>query len=186
MLIPGTVSKIGILLYPGFEPQDVVGPQEAFLGTVGKKKLKISWLGPSMKPVSNMVENPDFNPMNSSFEIRIVPTHTYDNPPDLDLLIIPGGTATLDPKSAPAVDRVARFIKKTYPKLKYLLTVCTGAGIAAQSGILDGRRATTNKAVWNQTITMGPKVKWVPHARWVVDGNIWTTSGVSGTYTYYC
>jgi len=57
--------------------------------------------------------------------------------------------------------------------------VCTGAGLAARAGLLDGKRATTNKATWALTTAFGPKVKWVPKARWVVDGKVWTSAGGS-------
>jgi len=45
--------------------------------------------------------------------------------------------------------------------------------------VLDGKNATTNKSVWAEIIALGPHVKWHSHARWVEDGNIWTSSGVS-------
>ena len=51
--------------------------------------------------------------------------------------------------------------------------------LAAKAGVLDGRRATANKASWNETVALGPNVEWVPTARWVVDGKVWTSSGVS-------
>ena len=115
------------------------------------------------------------NRANSSFGITVQPTHTFDNAPDLDVLIVPGGGGT----RAPTLNSTIAFVRDIYPKLDYLLTVCTGAGIAARAGLLDGRKATTNKAAWNQTTALRPQVNWVSHARWVVDGNIWTTSGVS-------
>lgn len=70
--------------------------------------------------------------------------------------------------------------------LQYLITVCTGAGLAARAGVLDGKRATTNKIAWEETTALGPRVKWVRRARWVraEDGEegspgVWTSSGVS-------
>jgi transcriptional regulator GlxA family with amidase domain len=63
--------------------------------------------------------------------------------------------------------------------LKYLLSVCTGSALLAKAGVLDGRKATSNKAAFTWASSMGPKVDWVTHARWVEDGNIWTSSGVS-------
>jgi transcriptional regulator GlxA family with amidase domain len=91
------------------------------------------------------------------------------------VLIIPGGLGTRSPYLNSTID----FVRETYPNLQYLITICTGAGIAARAGVLDGRRATTNKAAWNATVVLGPNVKWVKEARWVVDRNIWTTSGIS-------
>lgn len=43
---------------------------------------------------------------------------------------------------------------------KYLVTVCIGAAVAARAGVLDGRRATTNKMVWDEVTALGEKVKW--------------------------
>jgi transcriptional regulator GlxA family with amidase domain len=59
------------------------------------------------------------------------------------------------------------------------MSVCTGATILARSGILDGRKATTNKRSWVWATSTGPKVDWVHTARWVEDGNIWSSSGIS-------
>lgn len=45
--------------------------------------------------------------------------------------------------------------------------------------MLDGKRATTNKMAFREMSALGSGVDWVPKARWVVDGKIWTSSGVS-------
>jgi transcriptional regulator GlxA family with amidase domain len=59
------------------------------------------------------------------------------------------------------------------------MSVCNGASLLAAAGLLDGRPATTNKAYWDLATAPGPKVKWVTRARWVDDGKIVTSSGVS-------
>ncbi len=115
--------------------------------------------------------------MNSTISESIVPTHTFQTAPPLDVLIVPGGIGTRGPP--PTVNSMIAFVKERYPTLQYLITVCTGAGIAARAGVLDGKHATTNKRAWKETTALGPKVKWIPQARWVTDGNIWTTSGVA-------
>jgi transcriptional regulator GlxA family with amidase domain len=108
--------------------------------------------------------------------ISLPPTHTLATAPDgLDVLVIPGGLGTRSPLINSTID----YIAATYPKVKYLITVCTGSALAARAGILNGKRATTNKASWDSSVAYGPKVKWVPSARWVVDGNVWTSSGIS-------
>lgn len=107
----------------------------------------------------------------------IVPTHTFASAPSLDILLVPGGLGTRG--STPHVEEAISYIRDVYPHLGYLITVCTGAGLAARAGVLDGKRATTNKRAWSETTALGPKVDWIPRARWVTDGNIWSSSGVS-------
>ena len=138
--------------------------------------MNLSIIASSLDPVSTKPTLASINPHNSDFGQSVVPTHTLAQPPvSLDVLIIPGGmgTRTTD------VSELVTFVKRTYPQLQYLITVCTGAGIAARSGVLDGKRATTNKRMWKLTTEHGPKVNWIRHARWVQDGNIWTSAGVS-------
>lgn len=96
------------------------------------------------------------NKFNSSFFPTVVPTHTYEDDPPIEVLVVPGGAASRATDLGPELE----YIRKVFPKLKYFITICTGAGIAAQSGVLDGHRATTNKAAWGEIIKMGPKVKW--------------------------
>lgn len=118
----------------------------------------------------------------------IVATHTFDNTPPLDILLIPGGIGNrvLDENDDTVIED---FVAARYPELQYLLSVCTGAASLAKSGVLQGRRATTNKAAWAWATQFGDNVTWVPTARWVEDGNIWTSSGVSAgidmTYAFF-
>jgi transcriptional regulator GlxA family with amidase domain len=57
--------------------------------------------------------------------------------------------------------------------------VCTGSALAAQAGVLDGKKATTNKFTWEYVTGLNDRVGWVRKARWVVDGNVYTSSGIS-------
>jgi transcriptional regulator GlxA family with amidase domain len=59
------------------------------------------------------------------------------------------------------------------------MSVCNGASLLAAAGILDDRPATTNKMFWKNSTMPGPKVKWVKSARWVDDGTVVTSSGIS-------
>ncbi|KAI1753732.1 DJ-1/PfpI family protein [Xylaria castorea] len=108
----------------------------------------------------------------------------HEFPMNLYILSSTTDPVTTEPSSgpgvrAPDVSPMTNFIRDRYPKLRYLLTVCTGAGLAAKSGVLDGRKATTNKQAWASITAYGPNTTWVSPARWVVDGNIWTSSGAT-------
>lgn len=113
-------------------------------------------------------------PKNSLISQSILPTHTYATAPDLDVLLVPGGFGTYDTAAtAPAVS----FINSRLDSLKALITICTGAGLAARAGVLDGHTATTNKNLWASVTALGPETYWIGHARWVVSDKIWTTAG---------
>lgn len=149
------------------------GPLDALNILSQQFPIQLSILADTLEPVStNTFKNPHSNCAQS-----IVPTHTFDSPPEnIEVLLIPGGFGA---RSDETIAPVIKFIAETYPSLRYLITVCTGSAIAARSGILDGRKATSNKKSWQWATEQGPKVDWVPRARWVVDGNIYTSSGVS-------
>ena len=70
-------------------------------------------------------------------------------------------------------------IKKMADKAEHVLSVCTGAAILATTGLLDGKRATSNKLAFNWVSSCGKDVNWIRRARWVTDGKFYTSSGVS-------
>jgi putative intracellular protease/amidase len=170
----------GVLIYPSFEVLDLFGPI-SFLNFLSiKKPLNLSVIASTLDPVSTRLENPPVGASTSSvFFQTINPTHTFTNPPkDIEVLLLPGGPATRAPSPGGRDDAV-QYIKEVYPKLRYIISVCTGVTILARAGILDGKHATGNKMAWAHVTSFGNNITWVPVARWVVDGNIWTTSGVS-------
>jgi len=166
----------GIILFPGFQALDVFGPLDA-LNTLAKNHaIYLHVIAETLSPVST--EPPAGLPSSKtgSFNQSVLPTHTFDTAPKLDVLIVPGGFGTRHPSIQSSID----FVAKVYPSLQYLITVCTGSGIAGRAGVLNGKRATTNKRSFVPTTeSTKNQVKWVSHARWVVDGNIWTSAGVS-------
>lgn len=167
-------QSFGFALFHAFEPIDVFGSAEVIDNLAAWYHIKVAVLAETLDPISNRAINQSLNKYNSSVWQTVLPTHTFDNPPDdLEVLIVPGGMGTFV-----AQDSTVKFLRRIYPKLKYLMTVCTGAMLVAEAGLLDGKHATTNKATWSIATLSGPKVEWVPKARWVVDGNIWTSSGM--------
>lgn len=168
-------KNYGIVLLRAFDGMDIFGPIDALQLLAHWQQLNLYLIAETLDPVTSEPAAAAMNPFNSSFWPELLPTHTYDTAPDLDVLILPGGPGV----RAPNLNATYDFIAERYPSLKYLITICTGAGLAAKAGVLDGKRATTNKSAWATILAMGPNVKWVSPARWVVDGNIWTSSGVS-------
>ncbi|KAI1785749.1 class I glutamine amidotransferase-like protein [Ganoderma leucocontextum] len=172
----GSISKIGVAVFPGFELLDTFGPLEALFTLSFDHKIDLYVIATTLDTVYSGTSNPLMNKKGSRFGVTVVPTHTHETvPDDLEVLLIPGGIGVMEETAGPTVE----FVKKTYPKLKYLITVCNGASVAATAGVLDGKRATTNKAAWKIATAAGPNVNWVKTARYVVDGNCWTSAGVS-------
>lgn len=165
----------GLVLYPGFQALDVFGPLDALNVLSYLYPIKLYILAESLEPVST--KSPQgFEHPGSAFSQSIVPTHTFQDAPKIDVLIIPGGVGNRPPAD---LDSCLSYIEKVYPDLQYVFTICTGSGMLARTGVLDGRRATTNKKAFTRIVGYRPKVNWIGKARWVVDGNIWTAAGVS-------
>jgi transcriptional regulator GlxA family with amidase domain len=167
--------NFAVVLYPGFQALDIFGPVDALNMLSLDYPINLFILGPTLDPVTTEHDNSHIR--SSNISQQVVPTHSYDNPPeDIDVLFVPGGFGSLNNQT---FYMVSDFIRVIYPKVDYLIAACTGAAIVADAGVLEGKNATGNKASWEWVISHGTNVNWISHARWVADGNIWTTSGVS-------
>jgi transcriptional regulator GlxA family with amidase domain len=162
-----------VILFPGFQALDVFGPLDALNALSRTHPLTLSLLSHDLSLVST--KNPEFP---ESIEQLLQPTATFASRPTLDVVLVPGGPGTRV-KGSEALEGAVNIIRDAYPDLKFLLTVCTGAVLAARAGVLDGKRATTNKLRFEVVSSEGRNVQWVRQARWVQDGNVWTSSGVS-------
>ncbi|KAI4169803.1 MAG: hypothetical protein LQ343_005452 [Gyalolechia ehrenbergii] len=93
-----------------------------------------------------------------------------------DTLFIPGGVGMLplvwDPFLLRQIGRLVDLAANVF-------TVCTGSVLLAATGKLDGRKATTNKRIYDEHTTKYPTVNWRKQARWVHDGKYLTSSGVT-------
>ncbi|ORX95457.1 ThiJ/PfpI domain-containing protein [Basidiobolus meristosporus CBS 931.73] len=155
--------QFGAILFPQYDLLDVTGTTRMLEGF--KEHFKILYL------------SEDGEPCISSGQTSLVCTHSWKNPPRLDILFVPGGGA-----GAEVVMQKQEFldsIKKLASQAKYIVSVCTGSAILANAGLLDGKRATSNKMAFPWVVQFGPKVNWVREARWTEDGNVFTSSGVS-------
>jgi transcriptional regulator GlxA family with amidase domain len=91
-------------------------------------------------------------------------------------VLVPGGFGTI----AECNNEVFMdWLRKRAEKAEIMMSVCSGSALLAKAGLLDGRRATSNKQYFQLAVNQGPKVDWVKEARWVDDGNRVTSSGVS-------
>jgi len=163
-----TISQpktLGILLFPGFEILDAFGPLEMF--SIIPDKIKIILIG-DVSGTSRTVK---------SFQgVSVVVDTNLQNVPHLDILLVPGGMGTRKEVSNPTL---LAWIKARSATAELTLSVCTGAALLAKAGVLDNHKATSNKIAFEWVKEQGPKVHWVNKARWVDDGNIITSSGVS-------
>ena len=156
------MRTIGALIFPGFELLDLYGPLEMF-GLL-KKDFELALIAEHQGPVKS---NPG---------IESIAAFSVEESPDFDVILVPGGPGTRrEVDNASILD----WIGRASGRAEYSLSVCTGSALFARAGILDGKRATTNKAAFTWVAEQGPRVDWIKQARWVEDGEFFTSSGVS-------
>ena len=153
--------RLGAILYPKFELLDVFGPLEMF-GIL--PQVDITIVAEHAGSVAS-TQGP-------SIEVD----GTFEDAPPLDLLLLPGGIGCLEEVSNEAM---LEFLRQRVPGAELTTTVCTGSAILAAAGLLDGRSATSNKRSFQWVTEQREAVTWVPEARWVEDGDIFTSSGVA-------
>ncbi len=156
------LQRITAVLFDGFELLDVFGPLEMF--GVLRDQYLITLVGPSTGPVAS-AQGP-----------RAVAEYAYDHAPASSIVLVPGGVGTRKlVEDRPFLDWLMRWASDA----DYVTSVCTGSGVLAAAGLLQGRRATSNKRAFDWARRQASDVEWVAEARWVEDGNRWTSSGVA-------
>lgn len=174
---PPTVQKkvLGVFIFPGFEMLDAYGPMEMW-GNV-KHAPESVWGGAEKRVAVEVVTiAAKRGEVASAQGPKTVADYGFADAPRLDYLLVPGGMAVFPLLNDRATLDWLRVKAKQTP---LIMSVCNGASFLAAAGILDNRPATTNKMFWKMSTVPGPKVKWVKQARWVDDGAIVTSSGVS-------
>ncbi len=156
------MRRIGALIFPGFELLDLFGPLEMF-GLL-KDDFDLQLVAETTDPIV------------SNQQVRAAPDTTTKDELHYDVLFVPGGMGT---RREVNNSNLLDWIKATSESAEYTLSVCTGSLLLAGAGVLDGRRATTNKAAYTRIADQHPQVDWVKEARWVEDGKFITSSGVS-------
>ena len=154
----------GFLLFPDLEELDLVGPWE----------MIAMWSKYAEGPQKYLMIAESEEPVRCSNGMIVTPHATFNNAPQLDYLLIPGGLGT---RTQVKNERLTDFVARQAQTCKAVLSVCTGSFILHAAGLLTGKKATTHWLSLNDLRGLG-NVE-VVEERLVVDGNIWTSSGVS-------
>lgn len=156
------IRRLGAIIYDNFELLDLFGPLEMFGNVV--PEIKIITVAEQPGPIPS-VQGP-----------KTVAEFGFSDCPGLDLILLPGGLGTLAQLKNPAL---LGFLKDRASSAEVIMSVCSGSALLAKAGLLDGRRATSNKQFFNLAANQSDRVKWIDEARWVEDGPLVTSSGVS-------
>ncbi|KAJ8515477.1 hypothetical protein ONZ45_g7088 [Pleurotus djamor] len=178
-----TNLRLALCLFPNVTALDFQGPSE-LLGFLMPSKAERLTKALKVAPkytIDMTYLSHTMDPVNQSSGPPLVPSRTYDEANEqYDILLIPGG-AGARPGVVP--DVLLEFIKRQEAGAQFILTVCTGSWILAGTGLLRGKRATSNKSVFKDVVeaTKGDGIEWIAKARYIVndDKKIWTSSGVT-------
>lgn len=152
-------TQVAILIFEGVQIIDFSAPYEVF----GQAHFDVVTVAEQKKPIT------------TSMNLTVVPEHDFSSVPQPDILVVPGGDVDGPVNSAPTI----QWIKKSSSGAKYVLSVCNGAFILAKSGLLDGLSATTFYRLIDQLAQEAPKTKVVRDKRFVDNGKIITTAGLT-------
>ncbi len=158
----GPTKTLGMVVFDGFELLDVFGPLEMF-GML-KDRVEIVMIAQKAGPVK------------SGAGPATIADFGFADAPKLDILMIPGGMGTRREVDNATFMAAIKDIAQATPQVA---TICTGSGLLARTGLIDGVKATSNKMAWPWATAQGAKVVWVPKARWVEDGKYISSSGIS-------
>ena len=165
------VKRVAVVLFDGFTVLDVYGPVQAFGAT---RVIQPDGTPYRFFHVFTVAERK--GPIKSGEGPSTDADYTFDDAPDFDILVVPGGFGTRTAVNDGAFLAKLGAISRRAP---ITTTVCTGSALLARTGLMNDRPATSNKISWDWVLSQGPKVLWRRKARWVDDGNLVTSSGVS-------
>jgi transcriptional regulator GlxA family with amidase domain len=156
--------SIGVLIYPGFQLLDAAGPIGAFTAANRFKTDAYKVSAVALKPGSVT--------SHSGIAMRAV---ALPNAP-LDTLIVAGGASARVPTPSA---QIKDWLKKAARRARRVTSICTGAFLLAEVGLLNGRRATTHWENCAELARRFPKVRVEPDRIFVHSGKIWTSAGVT-------
>ncbi|GHF49307.1 transcriptional regulator [Streptomyces griseus] len=153
-----------VVLFDGVQSLDVSGPMEVFSGASRSPGVSYDLRTASL----------DGRPVRSTSGLTLVPDSSLADAPAPHTLLVPGGQGTRG--SQPGL---TGWLREHAPRAERLVSVCTGALLLAEAGLLDGHRVTTH---WNYCERLArdyPAVEVDPEPIFVRDGRLATSAGVT-------
>lgn len=155
---------VAILLYPGVELLDFAGPLEVFAAMKNSRVFTVAAKpGPLHSMRKSLVMTPDF---------------TLDNCPAVDVLVVPGATPDVI-REVTADSSTINWIRRVHAQSQLTMSVCTGIYLLGQANVLTNKTITTHWASVSYLRKAYTHSNVVENARFVDDGNLLTTAGVS-------
>jgi transcriptional regulator GlxA family with amidase domain len=170
----GTTERtVVIVVYEGVQPLDITGPHEVFAGA----NAALAHLSPTAPKYRLYVVSVEGGLVVAESGLRLGadPMSTTPSGP-IDVLLLPGGSGV---HAACDDRRLVDFVAGAAPRARRVVTVCTGAFLAAAAGLLDGRRVTTHWAMARKLQAKHPAIDVDPDPIYVRDGDVWTSAGVT-------
>jgi transcriptional regulator GlxA family with amidase domain len=156
---------IGVLVFPDFQLLDAAGPISVF-----EIASRLTGATPSIRTIAATP-----GPVRSSAGVELLARGLQPSAA-ISTLIVAGGTGV---NAASKCDKTLGFLRAMAKRGVRIASVCSGAFILAEAGLLDGRRATTHWQRTRQFLSQYPKVKLEPDQIFVRDGDIWSSAGIS-------
>jgi transcriptional regulator GlxA family with amidase domain len=169
-----TKQNVGIFLFDDVEVLDFAGPFEVFSRTrlvPGAESRRSE----DSAPFAVFTVAKAAGPIRAIGGLQVIPTWAWDEAPPIDILVVPGGFGT---RALLRHDETLAWIRHVAASASLVTSVCTGALLLAQNGMLRGRRATTHWAAHDLLVSIDPTIQLQRDVR-VVSDTIFTSAGVS-------
>ena len=160
-----------VVAFPGVQPLDAVGPIEVFAGATRTARA----LGLD-EPYRVTLASTDGQPVRAESGIALCTAPLPDPAKPIDTLVIAGGNGS---HTARHDAQLISWIRTVAPNCRRVTTVCTGTFVAAQAGLLGGRRVTTHWASAARLEAEFPDLSVDPDPIYIKDGKYWTSAGVT-------
>ena len=156
--------RIAVIVFPGFQLLDAAGPIAAFeiAGRYRPDTYELAVLAPEAGSVA------------SSSGVKMAAEALDDGP--IDTIVVAGGDGT---RSLPQLAKIVAWLRDAAPKARRVTSVCSGAYLLAEAGLLDGKRATTHWQRSDDFARRYPKVRLEPDRIFVREDETWTSAGIT-------